>query len=529
MTVVFDAVIIGSGPAGVSAAFPLVKKGLRVLMLDGGRQPLISPPSTSFVNARANDEEQWKWMVGRHYFALRMSEAVSPKMRVPTLEHVFEGFREANRVDTENFVALGSLAVGGLSNAWGCGVAQLRGADLSDYPIAHDVLASSYREVVERIGVSAPIQDELSSYFGLDAPLQPEIQLDDQHCALQRKYNAVRPLLQRQGFRLGRFPLAALSMDRGDRKGCDLSGNCLFGCHRRALYSANEDLLSLSKYDNFQHRAFVVEDLERATNGSWLVQGSDLKERMASKVAARQVFLAAGTIASTRLALNALKFDAPVRLLSCPTAAFVLWLPAFLGAARVAAFGSAQLAFVQSLREDVTALGSTFSTTGLPMAEFGRHMPLRRRYAVDLLRSLMSSCVVGNMFLPGHLSANRVQRTINGRLRIVGGYHEDVPSLLKLASKKLRRAYAKLGAYMLPMSFTAGQPGGDIHYAGTLPMRAHPKRGETSAEGELAGLDGIFVVDGASLPSLSEKSHTLTIMANADRIAKSAALRYTDA
>ena len=33
-----DVVIIGTGPAGVSAAYPLVEAGLQVLMIDGGRQ-----------------------------------------------------------------------------------------------------------------------------------------------------------------------------------------------------------------------------------------------------------------------------------------------------------------------------------------------------------------------------------------------------------------------------------------------------------------------------------------------------------
>jgi choline dehydrogenase-like flavoprotein len=73
---------------------------------------------------------------------------------------------------------------------------------------------------------------------------------------------------------------------------------------------------------------------------------------------------------------------------------------------------------------------------------------------------------------------------------------------------------------LLPGSFTVGRPGGDIHYSGTFPMRKSPSLGETSQLGEVKELEGIFVVDGACLPTLSEKSHTLTIMANADRIGK---------
>ncbi|MGA2128891.1 MAG: FAD-dependent oxidoreductase, partial [Xanthobacteraceae bacterium] len=41
-----DIVIIGSGPAGVSAAFPLVETGLRVLMIDGaGREAAGNRPA----------------------------------------------------------------------------------------------------------------------------------------------------------------------------------------------------------------------------------------------------------------------------------------------------------------------------------------------------------------------------------------------------------------------------------------------------------------------------------------------------
>ena len=97
------------------------------------------------------------------------------------------------------------------------------------------------------------------------------------------------------------------------------------------------------------------------------------------------------------------------------------------------------------------------------------------------------------------------------------------PGLMKTAETKLRRIYWKMGALLMPMSFTVGRPGADIHYAGTLPMHATPRIGQTDRLGEVAGLPGVHVVDGACLPRLTEKSHTLTLMANADRIARSLA------
>lgn len=97
--------------------------------------------------------------------------------------------------------------------------------------------------------------------------------------------------------------------------------------------------------------------------------------------------------------------------------------------------------------------------------------------------------------------------------------HDETQGLLKKGVHILSKSYRSMGAVLLPGSFTAGRAGGDIHYAGTLPMRKTPKIGETGPIGEVMSLGGIYVVDGASLSILPEKPHTLTIMANADRIA----------
>jgi hypothetical protein len=43
-----------------------------------------------------------------------------------------------------------------------------------------------------------------------------------------------------------------------------------------------------------------------------------------------------------------------------------------------------------------------------------------------------------------------------------------------------------------------------------------PNIGESSQLGEIEGLKNIHIVDGACLPVLTEKSHTLSVMANAD-------------
>ena len=105
-------------------------------------------------------------------------------------------------------------------------------------------------------------------------------------------------------------------------------------------------------------------------------------------------------------------------------------------------------------------------------------------------------------------------------LEVDGRYDESVPALIRSAASQLASAMRKLGAWIMPGSFRPGTPGADIHYAATLPMRASPGIGQTNGLGELTRQRDLHIVDGACLPILTEKSHTLTIMANADRIGR---------
>lgn len=518
MTPDFDVIVIGSGPAGVSAAFPLVEADLRVLMVGGGKQPGVLPPEMDFLSARTNDAEQWKWMVGEDFHALKMRDAVSPKLRVPSHAYAFDGFGSSNKIEGKDFIAVGSLAAGGLSNAWGCGVARFSATEMAGFPFPASELELSYAKVGKRIGISGRTDDDLSDYFGLDEYSQPPIPMDALHTHLSQRYSNHRKKLHSQGFRLGRSRVAALSEDISDRQACNLLGNCLWGCRRHSLYSAVDDLPELRKHVNFSELSgFLVDGLTRYDD-YWCVEGQSTSDNERKSITASKIVLAAGTLATTRIVLKAMNYEQSRPLLSCPTAAFLLWLPRLLGTPRSSGFGLGQLSFTLALHDNITAFGSTFATTGIPVSEFAQHVPLRRRYGIDLLRELLSSCVVGNLFLPGNLTAADARLREDGSLIVSGKYDDEVMPLMDEASRKLRKAYWSLGAILLPRSFTVGLPGGDIHYAGTLPMRELPTLGETSQLGEVVGLEGVYVVDGACLPILPGKSHTLVIMANADRI-----------
>lgn len=529
MTDLYDAIILGSGPAGVSAAFPLLQRGLRVLMVDGDLVSSTAPPATRYSDARNTDPDQWRWMIGRDFHALKTRALSSPKFRVPALSTVFSDFTRENRIHTDNFTAVGSLAAGGLSNAWGCGVARFDSRDLADFPFAPDELLPSYARVTERIGVSGRGDDDLRDFFGLDDWAQRPIALDDMHTRILARYHSRRARFRKINTRMGRPRMAALAEDFAGRRGCDLSSNCLWGCARDALYNARYDLATLRQVRNFTHLGGIVGDRISRGDEGWTLHGHERKSGTAWQATGKTILLAAGCIASARFVMDYLDIvDRPVRFFSNPTAAFLAWFPSALGAAPQNGFASSQLALsFASNQGEEAAYAGLFATQGLPVSEFLDFLPLARRYGIDVMRYFLSSSVVGNVFFPGALSDHSMTLHADRHLHVRGGFSPDIDAAFNDISRKLTRAMWAVGGIVPPGACLMGAPGTDVHYAGSLPMKARPEAGQSDAHGQIAGMPGVFAVDGASLPSLPAKSHTLTIMANADRIATYVAARAT--
>ncbi|MCX6806445.1 MAG: 4Fe-4S ferredoxin [Patescibacteria group bacterium] len=516
--------IVGSGPAGVSAAFPLVKAGLSVLMVDGGNEPSSSPPELDFLSWRAGDHNQSSRIIGKNFYSLKPGIEGSPKLRIPGFEYVFKDFKKFNQIENDGYITIGSLSTGGLSNAWGSGVACLSETELLNFPFPSAELAGSYEDVAKRIGISGRSNDDLANYHGVDKWAQDPIVLDAIHSYLFARYQKNTSDNIRTQFSLGRTRLATLSADMNDRKACTLSGNCLWGCINKSIYSAADEILGLKMYKNFRFLpGFRVQNISSLAESA-AIEGIHFSRGIKERFEAKKIFLAAGAIASSALALKALHLFNEVPVLSCPTAAFMIWVPRFLGLPRESGFGSGQLAFKLKLEGENSAYGATFATLGIPVSEFLGRVPMKAPFGLALLSNLLSSCIVGNLFLPGHLGGGKIQLTKQGGIMTRYEPHSEALDLAFQAKRILARSYRKMGAVLLPGSYTIGNPGGDIHYAGTLPMRLNPARGETTRNGELSGLPGIHVVDGASLPLLTEKPHTLTIMANADRIARNVVL-----
>jgi choline dehydrogenase-like flavoprotein len=232
-----DVLIIGSGPAGVSAAWPLVNYGLKVVMVEAG-DTLVSPYSPnrpSLAEIRQGSSGSWADLLGSDLSGLKSAGWLSPKIRTAGGRKEYDHFVRESGVEAQNFLPVGMFALGGLSNVWGAVAIGLDDRDLINSPISLKDLAPSYERVAHRIGISGVADDDLAFFFGGGMPLQSPLSISDNTKEILEIYQRHRHALS---LRLGRPRLAVLSESRGEeRLNCNLDGLCMWGCNRKSYQS----------------------------------------------------------------------------------------------------------------------------------------------------------------------------------------------------------------------------------------------------------------------------------------------------
>jgi choline dehydrogenase-like flavoprotein len=498
MSAAVDIIVVGSGPAGVSVAWPLVRAGLRVSMIDASAvSPALSSTSSDAGDCLSDAEK---------------SSDLSPKFSLPPVRRAIRDFIARNQIDVRGFFAAGSMARGGLSTIWGALTERFDDQELGGYPFDAVDLETSYKAVISRIGVSG----------GKEAPLdvvrsQPAKRLLGRYMARPKDVE----------FDLHPARNAILQQAVEERQPCNQCGKCLFGCARGSIYDSSLELRALQRHPNFAYEAGnFVRSLHADGSDHILIVSSEGGHR---QFRAPMIALAAGAIATTGLILRRLGWlDRSVRLFSNPSAASAFLAPSFIGRELPRETVALGQLFYRIRNADVSAAGVIYGADALPISALAGRLPTSRPLALKAARAMAPALLIATTYLPGSLSRNslRVEESGGqGRIVIEGEQTPEIGAAMQAAQKVLRRRFLRLGALPVPGSAKILQPGADAHYAGSIPMGGDGPL-STSRIGELRNCSGLFIVDGAALTSLPATHLTLTIMANADRIGHEIARRH---
>ena len=235
----------------------------------------------------------------------------------------------------------------------------------------------------------------------------------------------------------------------------------------------------------------------------------------------RTLILAAGALNSAKLVLESNDdHDTRLPLLDNPMTCLPLFRLNRIGQALDTQDSSlGQLILIQEYAGTVLQ-GSVYGTAGPLRSDILFELPLSITANLAWLRRTAAATGLLMMFYPADPHPDNYLRLApDGTLELNYSKPTTTGPERGIAEKALIPAFRKIGFYTAAALCQYPTMGASIHYAGTLPMRNEPGRYELYPDGLLHGSQKIYIVDGACFPRLPAKNLTLTIMANAMRIA----------
>jgi len=527
-------IVVGSGSSAVTAASCLLDAGRRVLMLDSGDvddhyAKLL--PERPFAALRQEDADQHRYLLGQDYEGIDLGGTGPLAQATAPRRFVFRRALEHLRTRGDPFAAIESLARGGLAEAWGAGAFPFTSQELKRAGLDAGEMAPHYEAVARQIGISGA-EDDLAPWRGALVALQPPLALDHNAAALLATYERRRPDLARLGVRLGRPLLAVLSEGLGERRANPLHGLDFWSNAGASVFRPSVVLDTLMRRPGFEYRPQVlVTRFDEPDSGGVCVSAKDLQSGTRTSFTAKHLLLCAGALGSTRIVLRSTgRYDQPVPLV-CNEHAYipsVRWRG--LGAAASGrSHALAQLTALLDPTGDQQHLvqAQFYSFTGMLLARLLKDSPLGLRDSLHIFQALATSFVIlgvqhEDAAGPGkHLMLRRAAQPEEDVLEIRWRPEASERAAQDAAHRRLCEAIRLLGCW--PLRVVRPGAGSSVHYAGMLPFADEDRPLTLQRSGRLRETRSVYVCDGAGLEYLPAKGPTLTLMANARRIASALA------
>jgi choline dehydrogenase-like flavoprotein len=543
-----DVIVVGSGAAGGMAAYELVRLGARVLLLEAGGQTDI-----------ANDYQHHK---PPYEFPFR--GGIPPRQRAAYC-YAANAWNKANFVDeTKNpyttapgtkFVWVRCRTVGGKTLHWGLVSLRLSPQDFKshsydgagvDWPVSYEEMVPWYELVEKTVGVAGSVEHLPNNP---DSIFQPAVAMS---CAEQYLRKAVETF---PGRRLINGRAAIVTRPTNGRPPCHYCGKCGRVCATRSSFSSLGALIppALQTGRLTIRPNSIVFRVDHDENGK--VTGVSYIDRLTKQeqsVRARVVVLGASSLESTRILLISKSRIYPNGIANESDQVGRNYAEQIMGPGFEALVP--QLAGQPA---DVNHPDDGRSDGSFPYLPRFRNVGNNRTQG--FLRGYGCECGGGWSSYPGYahrlpgFGADFKQQIRRWKVTPVGmtAFGEviarpdnyvtldpqvkddwGIPALRfhvswgenELAMQKDMAEQAEAMAHAGKFEYVdvrrdLDAPGWSIHESGTARMGDEPKTSVLNKHNQAHQCPNLFVVDGASFASASEKNPTLTIMALAARAA----------
>lgn len=525
-------VVVGSGPAGIAAAHALVKEGKDVTIVDAGGM-LEARNDEARARMASQTPEEWssldlKTIIGPRY---SNTETIHSKLSYGS-GFATEVVPEKSSITWETTPTFyHSLARGGLSNIWGSALLPYRQEDLAGWPIGIAELDPHYRAVMKFIPGTHHV-DALDTILPARSDRPQNLHLSAQGSLFFNKTLPHLDRLQKAGILIGRSRVAVDADGLHSGVGCAYCGLCLSGCPYELIYSSAQTLKSLIAGGKVTYIPGVQVEHFESIGDQVRLYGHHRSDGSSFTRQVNRVFLAAGVLPSAKIILSSLGlYNYPVTLLDSQY--FIIPMLQKKGVSDVIGekLHTLSQAFIEMDERKLSRhlihlqlygysefLHSELEKTFL-------RWPLKNRFFSE---GFLGRLLIAQGFLHSRESGSllldlRKKRQKPDELHVSTKSRWSVKAKVLGVALKLLEHHRELGLIPLLPGIRVPSPGSGYHSGGTLPMSTHPGILQTDTLGRLPSHDRVHIVDSSVFPSIPATSITMSVMANAHRIATAAA------
>lgn len=510
------AYVVGSGPAGISAAHALLEKGNKVVMLDAG---IDLEPEIKGIVSKLKKSSQWpRELVQKIKKGVDVNAKDSPIKLIYGSDYPYRDAKKHIPFTAKGVSFLPSLGKGGLSAVWGAAVLPYYEDDLEGWPISSKELAPHYRKVIGFMGLSGR-EDDLSAKFPLYSKPKP-FNMSRQALSLLDDLNRHKKKLNSNGFIFGSSRLAVNFSD------CVYCGLCLYGCPYGLIYDCAFTLEEMKKNKNFTYVKDVIVKRIEEKNDEVLIYAEDRVTGRNKEFKGERIFLGCGPLPTAKIILESMgAYDQPILMKD----SLHFWLP-FLRFRRIKGASDERLHTLTQMYVELFDKKVSANSVHLQVYTYNdlyeKELRLMFGPLYNLLRKPLKLVLERLVLVQGFVHSNESHK-ISMSLKSSG-----ILALEKKANKRAKRAMRKIimkfirniGSFrMVPlvMSLKISKPGEGNHYGGSFPMSKNPKKFESDILGRPHGFERTHIVDSSIFPSIPTQTITFNVMANAHRIASS--------
>ena len=527
-----DIVIVGSGPSAAAVCLALQDNpDITLTVLDlGGELEVDRVASRSGL--ASSDPKGWDPVQVAHLSTPPKPEAPGA---IPRKQIYGSNFPFADVGQLQGVAAKGSAndlvvsgAYGGFSNTWGAQVMPYSTGTFRTWPISRDDLEPHYRAILRHIPFSGE-SDDLEEAFPLFGSPDHLPKVSERTHRVLSRYEKNRIAARRHGVTAGHARLALQG------SACRLCGLCMTGCPYELIYSASQTFDQLRRSGRVRYHAGVrVHRVEDAPDGSSIVHATSTSGGGPVSFTADRVFLCAGAIGTTRIVASSLGItDTTITLEE--SAQFMMPFLSLRSVKHLTQDGEFTLnqfnLFINFDSDGKDAsLVHCYPYNDIMMASLPSIATAGPLEAVTKLG--LRHLTVGLGYLPSWASPHPTLR-LGGRpgegelpsITVSTKDNDATAPMLKNVISRLRRAGRSLDLYPIPGQTKLSGAAKSYHYGGSFPHQSSPS-GQFSSDllGRVAGLRNVHLVDASVFPTVPATTFTLTIMANAHRIASAVAM-----